>query len=136
MYFQILPDEARVVTPSQARLNAFAARHLEIRMFHVGHGECILVVFPNDNCWLVDCGSGTRSGSNEALARNVVNYLVSNGLQLDAIVAPPNSSRSEPSEAISLTLCCHAPLIRSQTAAEPWRSFPSMLSRRAPAIAY
>lgn len=86
MYYQILPDEARVVHPSQARLNAFAARHLEIRMFHVGHGECILVVFPNDNCWLVDCGNGTRSGSNQALARNVVNYLVSNGLQLTAII--------------------------------------------------
>ena len=77
MYYQVLPDEARVVHPSQARRNAFAAHHLEIRMFHVGHGECILVVFPNNNCWLVDCAKGTAMAT----------YLRKNsGLYLDAII--------------------------------------------------
>ena len=76
MYYQVLPDEAIVVYPNQARRNSFANNHLEIRMFHVGQGECILVIFPNKNCWLIDCSKGTAMAT----------YLRNSGLHLNTII--------------------------------------------------
>ena len=111
MYYQVLSDEARVVHPSQARKNAFAAHHLEIRMFHGGHGECILVVFPDNNCWLVDCGQGTGDRSNETLAANVVTYLERNGLHLDAII--PTHPHSDHAKAFTTILADPSPNITS-----------------------
>jgi competence protein ComEC len=102
MYYQVLPDEARVVRPGKARKKSFAAHHLEIRMFHVGHGECILVVFPNKDCWLVDCASGTGKRSNESLAEGVAAYLKDNALQLTAII--PTHPHSDHARAFTALL--------------------------------
>ncbi len=109
MYYQVLSDEARVVHPSPARKNAFAAHHLEIRMFHGGHGECILVVFPDNNCWLVDCGEGTGNRSNETLAANVVAYLQNSGLHLNAII--PTHPHSDHAKAFTTILADPSPNI-------------------------
>lgn len=45
MFLRVLDDEARNARPSAARRAAFASSHLEVRMFNVGHGEAILIVF-------------------------------------------------------------------------------------------
>jgi competence protein ComEC len=102
MYYQVLPDEARVVHPSQARRDTLAINHLEIRMFHVGKGECILVVFPDNNCWLIECGNGTAKRSNEALAENIVTYLENNDLHLNAII--PTHPHSDHARAFTTLL--------------------------------
>ena len=39
MFLKILDNEARNARPSTARRAAFAASHLEVRMFNVDHGE-------------------------------------------------------------------------------------------------
>jgi len=45
-------------SPSKARKKKVAAG-LQIRMFHVGKGECVLLVFPNKDAWLLECGRTT-----------------------------------------------------------------------------
>ncbi|GMR07217.1 MAG: hypothetical protein BMS9Abin26_0219 [Gammaproteobacteria bacterium] len=109
MYYQVLSDEARVVHPGTARKNAFDAHHLEVRMFHGGQGECILLVFPGNKCWLVDCGQGTGDRSNETLAANVVTYLENNGLHLDAII--PTHPHSDHAKAFTTILAAPSPNI-------------------------
>ena len=54
------------LTP-QEELDFFASC-LEIRMFNVGEGELVLLVFPNDRAWLVDGGSSTGTTINGKLA--------------------------------------------------------------------
>lgn len=73
--------------PTSTRRSSFAASHLEVRMFNVGEGECILVAFPNDRAWIVDCGSGNSSaGDNQRLGAGVAAYLNERGLKLEALV--------------------------------------------------
>ena len=86
MYLRVVADGSQEVQPTQARQNAFEARHLEVRMFHVGHGECILIVFPNNRAWLVDAGKGNHPTPSRTLAENVVKYIVDNGPFLEAII--------------------------------------------------
>ena len=106
-YYQVVADAARVVHPTQARLNSFDARHLEVRMFYVGHGECILIVFPNHRAWLVDAGSGTRQGSNETLAENLVTYIEDAGLSLQAVI--PSHPHSDHAMAFTTILADTCP---------------------------
>lgn len=109
MYYQVLSDEARVVHPSQVRKDAFAENHLEIRMFHGGHGECILIVFPDNTCWLVDCGQGVGDTSNQTLAANVTTYLEKHDLHLDAII--PTHPHSDHAKAFTTILADPSPNI-------------------------
>lgn len=76
-------------------------------MFHVGHGECILIVFPNNRAWLVDAGSGTRQGSNETLAENIVTYIENSGLSLQAII--PSHPHSDHAMAFTTILADPSP---------------------------
>ncbi len=56
-------------------------------MFNVGEGECILVAFPNQRAWIIDCGSGNSSGGdNQTLGVGVGAYLVERGLKLEALI--------------------------------------------------
>lgn len=101
MYLRAVADGSQEVQPTQARRNAFEARHLEVRMFHVGHGECILIVFPNNRAWLVDAGQGTHPGPNRTLANKLVVYFQSRGLFLEAILpSHPHSDHAGAFETI------------------------------------
>jgi glyoxylase-like metal-dependent hydrolase (beta-lactamase superfamily II) len=56
-------------------------------MFNVGEGECILVVFPNERAWIIDCGSGNSTGGdNQKLGAGVGAYLLERGLKLEALI--------------------------------------------------
>jgi len=56
-------------------------------MFNVGEGECILVAFPNDLAWIVDCGSGNfNNGDNKRLGTLLAGYLRGRDLKLQAMV--------------------------------------------------
>ncbi len=56
-------------------------------MFNVGEGECILVAFPNELAWIVDCGSGNfNNGDNKRLGTLLGGYLQGRGLKLQAMV--------------------------------------------------
>ena len=86
MYVRVIADKSIKVSPSKARKKKVAAG-LQLRMFHVGEGECILIVFPNKDAWLVDCGRTTRKKSNEKLAEDLIAYLEKNKLFLKVIIS-------------------------------------------------
>ncbi len=77
----------------QEELDFFAAC-LEIRMFNVGEGEVILLVFPDNHVWFVDGGSSTGSTINGKLATALADYLKERELLLEAIVlSHPHTDR-------------------------------------------
>ncbi|TDJ58670.1 MAG: hypothetical protein E2O41_05605, partial [Nitrospina sp.] len=57
-------------------------------MFYVGHGEAILIRFPDDRAWFVDAGSGGGRSwtTNDALGAGLSQYLQAEQLTLDALV--------------------------------------------------
>lgn len=88
MWIRALDNEARGARPKSARKNSFAAEHLEVRMFNVGHGEAILLVFfPTGRAWLIDGGSTNGKSRNDALAGLLIGYLEAENLTLEACVA-------------------------------------------------
>lgn len=87
MWIRALPDEARGAIPKPVRVASFDAEHLEVRIFNVGHGEAILVVFPGDRAWLVDGGNTNTESVNDEVGQLLVGYLESRGLTLEACVA-------------------------------------------------
>lgn len=86
MYLRVIANKSIKATPSKARKKKVAAG-LQLRMFHVANGECILIVFPNKDAWLVDCGRTTRKKSNEKLAEDLIAYLEKNKLFLKVIIS-------------------------------------------------
>lgn len=98
MYFRVIPDKSIKVSPSNARKKKVAAG-LQLRMFYVGEGECILIVFPNKDAWLVDCGRTTAKTSNEKLADDLITYLEENELFLKVII--PSHPHSDHARAIT-----------------------------------
>lgn len=87
MWIRALADEARATRPEAARQAAFAASSLEVRMFSVGEGEAILVIFPGARAWLVDGGTGNSAATNGRLGRILLGYLERRGLMLEACLA-------------------------------------------------
>ncbi|MCH7944487.1 MAG: MBL fold metallo-hydrolase [Armatimonadetes bacterium] len=86
---------AEEVDPDAARINSFDSSFLEIRMFSIGDGECVLVVSPERDAWLIDAGRGTRPAKNIALAGQIVQYLDDENLTLRAAIAShPHSDHS------------------------------------------
>ena len=86
MFLRVLDNEARNARPRTDRKAAFNASHLEIRMFHVGHGEAVLVIFERTRAWLFDCGCGNHPKKNKILGNEIVAYMEGRGLVLEAIV--------------------------------------------------
>lgn len=86
MYLRVTTNKSIKVSPSEARKKKVTAG-LHLRMFHVGAGECILIVFPNNDAWLVDCGRTTGKKSNEKLAEDLIAYFEKNKLFLKVIVS-------------------------------------------------
>ncbi len=87
MWIRALEDEARSARPGIARQSSFAASNLEVRMFSVGEGEAILVVFPGGRTWLIDGGTTNSLSPNERLGQLLVGHLEARGLTLEACVA-------------------------------------------------
>ena len=87
MFLRVIDNEARNARPTAARRAAFATSHLEVRMFNVGHGEAILIIFDDERAWLVDGGCSNGVRLNDILGQQLVTYLVDNDLMLEAIVA-------------------------------------------------
>ncbi len=87
MWIQALANQALNAQPGQARQASFQTSSLEVRMFNVGEGEAILIIFPDKRTWLVDGGVSNTSGPNVQLAQLLGSYLQSNALTLEACVA-------------------------------------------------
>ncbi len=86
MYLRVLENEVRNARPSLGRKAQFEESYLEIRMFNVGHGECILIIFDGDRVWLIDSGSNSIT-RNRVLGENLINYLEQHSITLETIVA-------------------------------------------------
>lgn len=87
MWIRALADQALNAYPGSARQAAFQGSNLEVRMFNVGEGEAILIVFPDRRTWLVDGGCGNSPGPNAQLAQLLAGYLQERALTLEACVA-------------------------------------------------
>jgi glyoxylase-like metal-dependent hydrolase (beta-lactamase superfamily II) len=88
MWIRALENEATGAQPPLARRTRFdGSPRLEMRMFRVEEGEAILVVFPGDTAWLVDCGNTAGEEGNRQLASAIEQYLVAQNLTLVAVVA-------------------------------------------------
>ena len=98
MYLRVTANKSIKVNPSNARKKNVAAG-LQVRMFHVGEGECVLIVFPNKNAWLMECGRTTGKKSNEKLAEDLIDYLEKNKLFLKVII--PSHPHSDHARAIT-----------------------------------
>ena len=85
MFLRALEDQARNARPRAARRAAFQASHLEVRLFNVGHGEAILVIFDNNRAWLIDAGSNSENRC-EFLGQRLIAYLEERDLTLEALV--------------------------------------------------
>ncbi len=85
-FFMVGADSVRTVNPNAQRVQQFRGSFLEVRMFHVGHGEATLVVFPDRRAWFVDAGTGNGWGSNNQLGGLLAGYLAQNNLELDSLV--------------------------------------------------
>ena len=85
-FLKVRPNAAGIARPKPARIATFCGEHLEIRMFYVGHGEVNLIVFPDRRAWIVEVGSGNGWPDNNALGALLAQYLVHEGLTLDAMV--------------------------------------------------
>lgn len=86
MFLRVLENEVRNARPSAQRKAEFEQSFLEVRMFNVGHGEAILLVFPGKRAWLIDGGSSNSSSDNKKLGDGIVAYLEERGLSLEALV--------------------------------------------------
>ncbi len=86
MFLRVLANRARKVRPRKVQQTAFEGSHLEVRMFNVGHGESVLVIFDNGRAWLMECGTNSVP-RNQRLGELIVAYLEERDLVLDAIVA-------------------------------------------------
>ena len=75
VFLKVLEDEAGNAVPNSERKAAFEQAPLEIRMFNVGGGEAILLIFPGNRAWLVDGGSSNSPNLNQKLGDGLVTYL-------------------------------------------------------------
>lgn len=86
VFYKVRAGKSEHASPSTARRNTFAKSHLEVRMFNVKDGEAILLVFPKNRAWLVDCGSGNGEKRNEILGTKLAAYLKQRKLKLEVFV--------------------------------------------------
>ncbi len=85
MFMKVLEDEARNARPNAARRAKFEETHLEVRMFNVGHGEAVLLVFDGERAWIIDSGSNSKP-RNALLGQRLIEYLEEQNLTLEVIV--------------------------------------------------
>lgn len=85
-FYEVSENRRRTRKPPLPDKSAFFARCMEVRMFNVGEGEVILLVFPGDRAWLIDAGCATYPSLNNKLAAALAKYLAKRGLLLEALV--------------------------------------------------
>ncbi len=86
MFLRVLDGEARNARPNAARRAQFEATYIEVRMFHVGHGEAILIDFDGERAWLIDGGCSNGDPRNRRLGELIVEYLEDRNLTLEALI--------------------------------------------------
>jgi competence protein ComEC len=86
MWIRALENTARNARPNGSRKASFEMSRLEVRMFHVGHGEAILLTFPGEKAWLIDGGCTNGETKNRQLAQLILDYLEEKGLTLEVCV--------------------------------------------------
>ena len=85
MFLRVLEDESRNARPNAGRRAEFERSHLTVRLFNVGHGEAILVVFDGKRAWLIDSGNNSRP-RNKFLGQRLIDFIEDHDLLLEAIV--------------------------------------------------
>ena len=85
-FYRIFPNGFKKAFPKKARKTSFANSHLELRMFNVGDGEAILLIFPERRVWIIDGGSSITDAKNETLGKGLASYLAERQLVLEALV--------------------------------------------------
>ena len=136
MFLKVLEDKATNVKPSRARRTTFEASHLELRMFNVGKGEAILVIFDDERAWLMDCGTNSRP-RNDRLGELIVEYLEKHDLVLDTII--PSHPHFDHAGAIETILGSSSPHIASRLSiyrsdVNEWRSTSGWTKRYRDAV--
>jgi len=111
MFLRVLENEVRTAHPSAQRRAEFEQSFLEVRMFNVGHGEAIVVVFPGKRAWLIDGGSGNSASDNRKLGESLVDYLEERGLTLEALV--PSHPHVDHVGAVATILASGSPRVAS-----------------------
>lgn len=86
MWLRVLKDRARNARPRMSRRRLFESSHLEVRIFNIGRGGAILLVFDDERAWLLECGVDSKP-RNARLGGHIVDYLKAHGLVLDTIIA-------------------------------------------------
>ena len=82
-FLKVIENRATEVALTATEESKFRKSHLEVRMFNVGKGEAILLVFPEQRAWLLEGGCGKNlSKLGPALAA----YLKERKLVLEALV--------------------------------------------------
>ena len=85
-FLEVLERKSQRAAPTSARKKTFAKSHLEVRMFNVGDGEAILLVFPGRRAWLIDGGTSSSPKRNAVLGQRLAAYFKQGGLVLEALV--------------------------------------------------
>lgn len=85
-FLMVRENRAKTAHPTAAQRAAFKKSFLEVRMFNVGGGEAILLIFPDKRAWLVDGGSSNSNPRNQKLGEALAGYFKARGLILDALV--------------------------------------------------
>ena len=75
MWIRALENEYTFARPKPDRKDSFDHEPLEVRMFRVPEGEAILIIFPGNTVWLVDCGNTNNENGNRDLAKALKTYL-------------------------------------------------------------
>ena len=85
MFLRVSEDEARITHPNTARQAEFKKSQLEVRIFNIGHGEAILLIFDGARAWIIDSGVNSRP-RNKLLGQRLIEYLQERDLTLEAIL--------------------------------------------------
>ena len=136
MFLRVIEDGARNVRPRKALRRLFEDSHLEVRMFNVGHGEAILLIFDDERAWLMDCGSNSQP-RNQRLGESILAYLEERHLVLDTIIAAhPHFDHAGAVETILNSSSSHiaSPVTIYRSDIDQWRSTSGWRSRYQEAI--
>ncbi len=137
MFLKVLEDKATHVEPRKPRRTAFECSHLEVRMFNVGKGEAILLIFDDERAWLMDCGTNSRPRNNR-LGELMVEYLEEHDLMLNTIIpSHPHFDHAGAIETILGSSSAHiaSPLSIYRSDVKEWRSTTGWTSRYRDAVA-
>ena len=136
MFLRVLEDRTRNARPGKARRTEFEASHLEVRMFNIGHGEAILLIFDDGRAWLMDCGTNSQP-RNKRLGEHIIDYLEERDLVLDTVLSShPHFDHAGAVETILDSSSSHiaSPVSIYRSDVDEWRSTSGWRSRYQEAV--